>query len=347
MSYTRPTLAQIQSRVLGDIESGLQTKTPILPKAVLRVLAKVFGAAIHSVYGYIEYASKQAFPDTSDTEHLDQWANVWGIVRKKPSFASGLADVTGTDGTQILAGDFLVGSNGAEYEVTAGATIASGTAVVTVEASASGTVGNLDEGDSLTFAEPRSGLVSAATVGAGGLTGGEDTESDDDLRDRLLARIKDPPQGGTVNDFVQWTLEVPGVTRAWAYDCYSGAGTVGVTFMEGDAIPSSAEVAEVAAYLETKRPVCATVSVFAPTERVLDFTISVLPNTSAVKAAVEAALREFVGESALPGSTIAPSQIQEVISGASGETSNVLSVPSANVVIAKNEIGRFGAITWA
>lgn len=351
MPYDRPTLQTINSRIIGDIEASLAQTTPILPRSVLRVLGRVFAGAVHSNYGFLAWASKQLFPDTAESEYLDRWASIWGVTRKQPEFASGNVTITGENGSSLLAGAHFIGVNGQEYEVITGATISGGTATVEVEATGSGSAGDLAAGNALTLVEPVAGINLGAVVASGGIGGGADVESDDNLRARILARIRNPPQGGTATDYVAWALEVAGVTRAWAYEAYMGPGTVGVVFVSDDApggiIPTPELVAEVEAHIETLRPLCAQVYVLGPTPVTVDFTINLEPDYPEVRAAVEAALEAFIEESAGPGSTIAPSQISEVISGAAGEVSHVLVSPSSNVVMANNEIGVFGTITWA
>lgn len=356
MSFERPTLQTIYQRVIGDIEASIAQKTPILPTAILRVLAKVFAGIVYSTYGYLQWAAKQAFPDSAEIDYLDRWASIWGIQRKPPSFASGDIEVTGEVGTGLLSGSRFVADTGIEYETTAGVTLTldsgtgRGAATVEVEAISSGEAGNAAASSPLTLIEPVAGMDATALVATGGLAGGADVEDDVDLRSRILARIQAPPQGGTESDYVAWAREVSGVTRAWAYELYDGPGTVGLTFVcddLADIIPSAQMVADVAAYIETKRPLCAVVTVFAPTEVEIDFTIEVSPDTPEVRASIEAALAAFIVGTAEPGTTIALSQISEVISGAAGESWHVMTVPSSAVIIADDEIGAMGTVTWA
>jgi uncharacterized phage protein gp47/JayE len=349
MAYERPTLSAINTRIIGDIEASLGQTTPILPRAVLRVLARVFAASIHSNYGFLDWVSKQLFPDTAETEYLDRWASIWGVTRKAPSFASGSITITGTDGSILPSGSHFIDTNENEYEATAGATIVSGTATVTVESISSGVIGDLAEGNSVSLAEPVSGIDSDALVAAGGISGGADVEDDEDLRVRILARIQTPPQGGTASDYIDWALTIPGITRAWANEAYMGPGTVGVVIVSDDApsiIPGAPLIAEVAAYIETLRPLCATVYVMAPTLVTMNFTINLEPNTAAVQAAVQTALTAFIKANSGPGSTVTPSQISEVISGAAGEISHVLVSPVSDTIMANDQIGIMGTITW-
>ncbi|MDE9504695.1 baseplate J/gp47 family protein, partial [Xenorhabdus bovienii] len=63
------------------------------------------------------------------------------------------------------------------------------------------------------------------------ITGGANIESEADFRSRMLLAYQGSPQGGSDDDYKQWALAVPGVTRAWVKPRAAGAGTVGVYFM--------------------------------------------------------------------------------------------------------------------
>ncbi|WP_200894116.1 baseplate J/gp47 family protein, partial [Xanthomonas sp. MUS 060] len=177
---------------------------------------------------------------------------------------------------------------------------------------------------------PVLGVQTTAVLGA--LSGGGDRELDDSLREKLRNRIQKPPQGGDANDYVQWTLAAPGggATRAcvsknrrkagmptttcngpWQHPAavlpapgsvvaeQFGEGTVGVAFVcdgngAGTAVlPSTAQIAAVATYIDTVRPVTAHVTVYAPLAVPINFAIAGLsPNTLAVQQAIVAELAE-------------------------------------------------------
>lgn len=349
MAFQRPTLNEIIERTFADLTSRLALQGALLRRSVVGVLARVLAGASHMLHGHLEWIARQAIPDTAD-EWLPRWAAIWGITRKDAEFAEGSVTFTGTiGGTVIPAGTVLRRSDGVEYTTQADATIAGGTATATVKASEAGSAGNADAGTTLTLVFPIAGVGSSATVAAGGLTNGSDVESDDDLRARLLARIQQPPHGGAAFDYEQWALEVPGVTRAWVYPLHLGPGTVGVTFVRDDdasIIPDAAEVAAVQAHIDQKRPVTADVYVFAPVADPLNFTIQLNPDTAAVRAAVEAELRDLILREAEPGGTLYLSRIREAISVAAGEFDHVLVSPAADVVSATGHIATFGGITW-
>lgn len=350
MSFSRPTLTELIERVRADIDARVPGADSRLPLSLLNALAVVFAGAAHGLYGNLDWLSRQLFPDTAEVEFLDRWASIWGVARKAATFAAGPVDFTGIDGTDIPAGSTLRRSDGAEYTSDALVTIAAGVASATVQAVEAGAAGNALAGHVLNLVSPIAGIDGAATVAAGGLAGGADTESDESLRDRLLARLRFAPHGGAAGDYERWALEVAGVTRAWAVAAALGPGTVAVRFMTDDltidGIPDAAKVIEVQAYIDGLRPITAGVTVSAPLPIALDFTITLTPNIAAVQAAVDAALTDLIRREAEPGAAILVSHIREAISTAAGETDHVLTVPAADVAHAVDEIAVMGVVTW-
>jgi uncharacterized phage protein gp47/JayE len=142
---------------------------------------------------------------------------------------------------------------------------------------------------------------------------------------------------------------VSGVTRAWVYPGEQGDGTVVLRFMrddDADPIPDAGEVAAVQAALDAERPVTATLFVVAPVATPLDFAIQLTPDTTAVRAAVQAELADLLRREAEPGGTILISHLREAIAVAGGETDHVMTVPAANVPHATGQIATMGVITW-
>ena len=60
------------------------------------------------------------------------------------------------------------------------------------------------------------------------ISGGENIESDEDLRKRLYFIVSNPEGVGTVTDYERWALEVDGVKVSKALPCFYGNGTVKV-----------------------------------------------------------------------------------------------------------------------
>lgn len=350
MPFERPDLPTIIDRIGADIESRLPGADARLRRSNLAVIARAEAGVAHSLYGYIEYYARQVIPDTAESEWLERWATIWGVVRKPAAAASGAVTFTGTNGVSIPTGTVLQRSDGAEFETIADGTISAGTVDIVTTARIAGDAGNTSAGSQLSLAAQVLGVTSAATVAAGGLVGGADVEADDALRQRLIARIQQPPHGGASFDYIAWALEVPGVTRAWVYPMEMGPGTVTVRFVrDGDAsiFPDAGEVAAVQAHIEALRPVTAELFVVAPVALAVNITVAITPDNPQVRNAVTAELADLFSREAVPGGTILISHIREAISLATGENDNVVTVPAGNVVAGAGEMPVLGVITWA
>lgn len=344
--FTRPTLPELIEQVRADLLARLGLDE-LLRRADGEVQARVQAAALHSLYGFIDYLARQVLPDTADTDWLDRHAGLWGVQRKAAAAATGTVTVSATTGVTIPAGTVLQRAGLGDYTVATDATAAAGVATVTVTAATPGQAHNLPAGARLTLVSPVAGAQSTAIVAD--VSGGADIEADDDLRDRLLARIQAPPHGGNAADYEAWALQVPGVTRAWVMPHHMGAGTIGLSFVcdgRADIIPSPGEVASMAAHIEALRPVTAAVTVYAPAPAPLPLTIRLTPDAMAIRAAVQAELHDFLAREAVPGGTVHLSRLREAISLASGEYRHELAAPAADVVAAPGHILVLGDITW-
>lgn len=349
MAFQRPTLQQLIDRSKTDLEGRLNDGAAVLRRAAIAVFARVIGGMSHLQHGHLDYNYKQAFPDTADDENTLRWASIYGVEQKSAEFAEGNYTFTGTNGTVIPALTQIQRADGIVYETQSSATISGGSATVSIVALTAGEDGNADAGVSMNLVAPISGVNSAGTVAAGGLSGGVDQELVASVRARLLDRIRQPPQGGAEPDYKRWALEVAGVTRAWVYPLHLGPGTVGVSFVRDDdvsIIPDAGEVSAVQTYIDDRRPVTAEVTVFAPTASPLNFTIELTPDTPEIRAAVQIELEDLLKREAEPGGTILLSHINEAISIAADEVDHVLTSPSADVVEGAGDLTTMGTITW-
>jgi len=348
MSFDRPDLATLLGRARADIESRLEGADAGLRRSVLGVLATMHAGVTHGLYGYLDYLSAQLMPDTAEVEYLDRWAGIWKIARTPAAKATGTALISGTSGAVLPAGALLRRADAAEYVVTVETTLADGAASVPIQAKISGASGNTGPRAKLSLASPVAGVQSVATVED--CSGGADAESDDSLRARLLARVRQAPHGGADFDYEAWVLAVPGVTRVWVSPLELGPGTVTVRIMTDaitdDGIPTSESVALAQAALDASRPVTADVTVAAPIAAPLNPQIALAPDTSAVRAAVQAELLDLLRREARPGGTILISHLREAVSIAAGEHDHVLVSPVADVAHATGEIATLGTITW-
>lgn len=351
MAWQTPTLTEIKERLQADLQARLPGSQPQLRRSLGGIIADIDAGTMQGLYGYLDWMARQIIPDTADDDMLERWADVWGIKRDKGAKAAGSLVITGTNGTVFPTDAVWQSQDGIEYVTTAGGTIVSDTATIQVQASEIGETGNQVNGDQLTLVSAIPGIDSIGTVDTDGITGGTDLETIERLRERLLSRIQQPPHGGAKGDYESWALEAhPDVTRAWVFPNELGVGTVTIRVVCDnleDPIPTTAVLDAVAAYIEERRPVTAEVYVVAPIAVPLDLTISINPDTPAVRALIEAAIPDYLANYAVPGGTLYLSQLNGTIYVAAGESVHNLVSPVADINYAAGEVAVMGAITWA
>jgi uncharacterized phage protein gp47/JayE len=332
MPWTTPTLKQVRSLVRDAVQGSLPGADALIPNSVLRIVSDVTGALCHLALQYIDWLAKQLLPDTAEAEWLDRHAKIWLVNadgstgRKLATPAQGTVDFVGTiDNVFVPAFTTLNYSNVASYETTADITagLAGEASPAPVIALTPGSAGNLDQGTFLGLSTSIPG-ISSVTVDT--LTGGTDTETDDELRARLLARIREPPMGGDADDYVQWALSYPGVTRAWCSPLEMGMGTVTLRFMMDDlraaygGFPLPDDVDALQAYLDTVRPVAVKdFFVEAPIPYPINLRLVYIdPETAATRGAItQSLLNEFLIRSQ-PGQFWYRAWSDEGVMGAAG-----------------------------
>lgn len=346
MPYEMPTLPALITRTESDFE---RNAPDALRRSDAKVASRVLSGAAYGLYGHQEWIARQSHPATCDEEMLLKWAD-WRLEegRKAAVSAGGRIGVAGATGALVDAGVVYQHEDGRRYVVTVTTALVAGGAQVPVQAETPGALGNIEAGK-LTAVNPVLGVSAEATISADGLVGGADEEALEQLRGRVEAAFKNPSKVGSGADFVEWALEVAGVTRAWALPRWMGPGTFGLTFVcDGDAdiFPGDEKVAEVQAYLDKKRPVTAEVYAFAPINHVIDFTIKLVPDSTTLREAVRQSLANLIADEGGSGSKVYLTHMRAAISNTPGETDHVLSIPAADVLIGDNEIGTLGTITW-
>lgn len=361
MPFERVALSDIVDRVIADFQTRITGATSLLRNSVIKVMARVYAGAVHLLYGYLQYQSKQLFITTADTVALDRFAAEYGMSRTAAIKATGSGQATGTTGTIIPASSQLRSNAGNIYLTDAAATIAGGVATLAFTAQTAGDDANDDASITLRFITPIVGVNTTVTVDANGITGGTDQETDAALRSRVLSRKRYPPHGGAEHDYEAWAKEVSGVTRAWALPQYHGPGTIGVAFVrdnDDDILPSATERAAVEAYITSHTdpstgktvgvPVTAEPGFFVVELKAydIDFEINIYPNTSAVQTAVIAALNALILRDGGPAETLYLSRISEAISLVSDEERHSIVSPAADVTAPTNRVHTLGTITF-
>jgi len=379
MPYARPTLSQLRSQVAQDIAAGLPGSDPLLRFSNLSITGTAQANLANLHYGYLDWISLQSVPFTSTGEFLEGWAALKNVFRNPATqagiFIPGQVSFTGVVGKDVPAGTALVRGDSVAYTTTVDATVSS-TGTVTVLAVANpdltgvtGAFGNCPVNTAMTLGQSIAGIQSNGVVTTA-FTGGADIEQDDSLLSRMLYAYQNTPQGGAANDYVNWALEVNGITRAWCSRNGFGGGTVvlyvmldttesayngfpqgvnGVATAETrPAITATGDQLDVANTIWPLQPVTAMVYVCSPLDAAQNFTIGGIAAASvATKSAIALAIAGvFVQYGTALGGVVDMSYIESAIAAISGTAGFVITTPSGNITTAVGYLPTVGTITY-
>jgi uncharacterized phage protein gp47/JayE len=181
--------------------------------------------------------------------------------------------------------------------------------------------------------------------------GGFDLETHDDLLRRYVTQLKYPTRGGTLTDYENIALELPGVKKVWVYENIPHVGEVGITFIMNDLlapIPTLEQIDQVKAHLEARKPMLARLNVYALTASPIQFRIKLRPQTPALKAALEDSLRKLIFEGHRPEGKILRAHLLATISKhmTAPDYNFELVEPAADITDVPGELSTFGGLTW-
>lgn len=340
----RPSLSKIIERITADADSRYDQE--FLRRSDMKTFIRVLAGASHELYSALEYGRKQLFTETAETSYLERRGRLFDIYRKEATRATGTVTFDWSSPVAIPSGSVIQTTEGYQYETTEDVNN-DGTA--SVQALIAGATYNIDSGSEFSLVSAITG-VSGATATTD-ITGGTDAEDDESLRARILERTQNPPRTGTAEDYVQWALEVSGVTRAWCYPLEMGVGTVTVRFMTdgltADGFPTAEKIAEVQSYLESKADVLAVIYVASPIAQAVNFDLGITPDNVTIRQRVEEALKELFYNEAVPGGGIYLSHINAAISAVADEEDHVIVSPAADITASSNAyMLTLGSITW-
>lgn len=286
MSLETPTTKEISDNIIAQLQATLNQTIPLLPKAFLRVLAKVLAGIFILLYKYGGFSFLNIFVSTASFKETTVNGQVltplieWGrLIGAGDPVAATQAELTIDINVETQTGVLLSGtqllntSNGYTYSTLS--TINLDAAVVTVDIKAvfdqsgnngTGVNGNLQINDIISFANPLPNVQRDCTVTAVVVTAA-DAESEAAYRQRVKDRFQKRPQGGALVDYEIWGEETAGIINIYPYtgidpgevDVFSEATVASSGDPDGiptqvqlDAVKASIELDELG--LATRRP---------------------------------------------------------------------------------------------
>ena len=233
---TAPTLLvkppnQILQDMLRTIKSGLidigVSNPQIDPGSDYYVLCQAIANELAVAEQNVVLQGDALMPDTASGTDLDRILSNYGLTRRGASTANGYCKITTTASTLVPTGSQLVSSLGLSYAATIGGTYAD-QAEIPIQSVSTGAAANLDAGEVLNWVSTPPFAQSTAVVSQA-ITGAVDAETDDVARQRLLARMQNPPALGNWQQVADMCESFdPSVQKAFIYPACNGPSTLHV-----------------------------------------------------------------------------------------------------------------------
>lgn len=367
------TTKEISDNLIVQLEATFGSS---MPKSFSRVLAKVLAGVFIILYKYCGFIFLQLFVSTASMRPTEingktvtpliEWGRLIGAGDPFPATQAELvvrvtAEILGT--TLPAATQIVSVASGVTYITMQAVTLDTALTDIGVVAvsdqsggGGAGTIGNLEPGAALSFANPLSGVARGISVVSQAVTG-TDAETDDQYRTRVISRFQLRPQGGAYVDYKLWAESTHGVLQAYPYTS-STPGQVNVyieSSTEPDGIPTTAQLEaalESIKYdnstgLATRRPAGALVNTLAIIR--VPFSVEIVglsvENPVIVKANIEAALNAYFLERSpyLVGLTLPPRLDRITESAVSGIVEDVVSL--ANGIFTEAKLYKSAVLT--
>ena len=230
----------------------------------------------------LEQAYKASFARSSWGEYLEMRAEEHGI-----------GNVTVSGNGIVPLGSIFQTETGISFETTKTVTI-SKSGDIPVECTTAGTVGNVAAKTITKIPMSIPGISSVTNAAA--MHDGFNEEDDDSLFNRLLFKVRQPATSGNKNEYLQWATSVAGVGKAVIKPLWNGNGTVKVLITDTNGNPASSDLqSKVATYIESVRPIGATVTVAAPTIFAVKVAITPLDSKNASATAIQTVVNNYFG----------------------------------------------------
>ena len=269
MSFEQQSKADVLVRLKADLATttnGQSTVEGAFNSDILTANSIEFEQA----YNEMNLMMEASFAGTSWGQYLTMRAAEFGVVRKEATAAVVNLKITGTAGSQVIKGSLFSTTEDLRFYTISDSIVGfDGTVTVKAQCGTNGAVGNVAAAtiNKIPYSIP--GIVAVNNDSAA--TDGYDAETDDELLVRYLLKVRTPATSGNTYHYQQWALSIAGVGQVKILPLWNGNGTVKVIIVDiNNATASSTLIQAVADYIETVRPIGATVTVTSPVPLAID-----------------------------------------------------------------------------
>lgn len=340
--------------IYGEMLAVFAEASGYLPSASCDLAARLYAAAaqIHALLLQAQWVLEQGFPQTAQREYLERLAALRGISRSVATCATGFlrfgvsSAISGD--LSVKSGTTCMTDTGIRFATTEDAVLSAGTLYVDVPAMAlePGRAGNVAANTVTIMAAMPTGVKACTNPEA--FSGGDDAESDESLRARLLDSFIRLPNGANAAYYEQTALSFTGVAAAKAVGRPRGIGTVDVYVATDAGIPGEELLTAIEDYLQARREISVDLQVLAPEEETVNISVALKASQGhtfdQAKAQADDALRNsFTGSLLGKGVTLAA--LGELLYHLEGVENYRFVSPTADVPASPTVLPRLGTLT--
>ena len=296
IDFSQYTYAFLRQQMLSQVPDTFDKRDSApLPTAISPAAYVLAG-----FYLTLNQVQQQAFVQTASGQSLDYLGVLAGMTRypASPAVRLGVFNTAVPMGARFST---VNGENSINFFVTAAESEAN---QYQLTAETPGTVGNEYTGPILPITNVP-GLTSAQITDI--LVPGDDEETDDAFRQRIISALNNRPFGGNIADYQQNIMAIDGVGAVQVYPTWNGGGTVKCSILGADYMPASSELVQnVQTAIDPPTsgqgmglaPIGAQVTIVAPTELTVNVsaTLTLAPGYSIeqVQPLVEASIEAYL-----------------------------------------------------
>lgn len=223
---TIPTLQQLKTQIISNLESQYGANIPPVGKSAIRTFAIVFSGIFKLIYLAIADVQKNVWPDTADPVSKGGTLERFGLVKLGRNPFKAVAGqyeviVTGEIGAVIPASTTFKSdddstSPGYLFILDNEFTFNNLNETITLRALTPGTEAILNSGDTLTVTSPIADVDNSAEVYAT-IEEPLAAEEIEDYRQAIIDSFRLEPKGGAATDYILWALDAQGVETVYPY----------------------------------------------------------------------------------------------------------------------------------
>lgn len=343
------TVEEVYQEMLSDFQTRIGETVDNNCDLAVRLYA--VAAQVSALETQAEWVKDQCFPQTAQGIYLDYHAQMRALTRQSAIRATGTlrfsVRVVTEEDLPIPIGTVCISTSEMHYETVEEAVLPAGELFVEIPARAMepGAAGNTAAGSILTMSVPPAGISHCTNFAA--FTGGEDAESDESLRARILDSYQRLPNGANTAFYESQAMLHEGVVAAKAVGRARGVGTVNVYVATSAGMPDAALLQEIQTELAEKREIAVDVQVLEPEKQAVDVEVTLEvasgADKEAVRTAAEATVRGYFS-GALLGKGVQLSQLYALLHGMENVNNYYINAPAADLAAKTTVLPQLGTL---